>query len=151
MPGETIQTVRSATGAVATGTTQISQADTIPTNTAGDQYMSISITPRSATNVLVVEAQAALTVSASANCAMALFQDATANALAAITNFVNTGGAIITNPIKHRLLAATTSATTFKVRAGPELAATITFNGRSGGRIFGGVMNSWMEATELMG
>src|SRR5258708_5751039 len=40
------QVVNTETGAVATGTTTLPGAvDTIPTNTQGDQYMSLAITP----------------------------------------------------------------------------------------------------------
>jgi hypothetical protein len=52
--------------------------------------------------------------------------------------------------IEHEMLAGTTSSTTFRLRAGPESAATITFNGLSAARKFGGVLNSYMRVEELM-
>ena len=72
-----------AGGAVATGTTALAFADSIPTNTGGDQYMSQAITPASAANLLEIEVQGYFSNGAGAsNCTMALFQDSTSAALA---------------------------------------------------------------------
>lgn len=150
LPGNRLNYVETVTGAVATGTTQIPQDDSIPQNTEGDQYMTLAITPKSTASVLEIEINGLMTNSGAGNCAMALFQDSVADALSAVTNYVNTGGAIIENRIMHRMLSGTTSSTTFKMRAGPDSSLTLTFNGRSGGRIFGGIMNSYIRITELM-
>jgi hypothetical protein len=151
LPGDMVQDRIVATGSVATGTTQIPQDDTIPQNTEGDQYMSVSITPRSKCHVLDLEAQFVGTCASAGNMALALFQDTTANAIIANTFFVSTSGAIISDRILHRMLAGISTATTFKARGGPDgSGGTLTFNGRTGGRIFGGVMNSFMRVTERM-
>ncbi len=151
LPGQLVQVQRTDTGAVASGTTQIPNDDTIPQNTEGDQYMTQAITPSSAANVLSVEASAQFTVSTNAYLQAALFQDSTANALKAIVAGNNAADYPFPLSIKQRVLAGTTSATTFKVRAGPSSAATMTFNGVAAGRKLGGVMNSYIEAQELMG
>jgi hypothetical protein len=80
----------------------------------------------------------------------ALFQDATANALAA--NTISTAAATASTlvPIRHVLLAALTTATTFKVRAGGNAAGTTTFNGVASGRLFGGVCGSFLDVREVM-
>ena len=50
----------------------------------------------------------------------------------------------------HFMTAGTTSSTTFKVRAGPDTAATITFNGRDGtNRRGGGRYASFITITEI--
>src|SRR5205085_1297835 len=127
------------TGAVATGTTVIPRDDTIPQNTEGDQYMSLSITPKSATSKLVIEAVFNYTFSTNNLVAVALFQDSTANALAAAFNWVGAADVEGQCAFNHMVTSGTTSATTFKVRAGGVGAGTVTFNGLSGSREFGGV------------
>jgi hypothetical protein len=147
--GKLIQTVTFSTGAVATGTTVIPYDNTIPRNTDGNQYMSLTITPTSASSLLCIQATIIMstTVSTSAFTA-ALFQDSTANALAAVSR-KNDNGWLDTLNITYWMTAGTTSATTFKIRAGTSGAGTTTFNGISGGRYFGGVSNSNISIMEV--
>lgn len=145
-PGDVIQVQRNDTGASATGTTVLPSDDTIPQNTEGDQFMSQAITPVAAPNLLRVTVSAALSASAN-SLTMALFQDTTANALKAIRSGVASTAQF---PIVALLLAGSTAATTFKMRAGPSGAATTTFNGTGGARQYGGVYNSFMEVSEIM-
>ncbi len=123
--------------------------DTIPQNTEGDQFMSLAITPKSATNILVIEIMAELSSATADKFILgALFQDSTANALAAsYIRQVTTSGIPMQFTLKHTMVAGTTSATTFKFRAGCNT-STLTFNGVSGGRIFGGVMASSITISE---
>lgn len=154
LPGMTIQTAASFTGAVATGTTVIPYDDTIPQNTEGDQYLSQAITPTSAANILLIDCAAHCTQSAAAgfDFIIALFQDSVANALSAGLAFSVGGAANLASKamLHHAFLAATTSSTTLKVRAGNSAAGTTTFNGIAGARRFGGVSNSFLEIRELM-
>ena len=53
---QVVQVVNVKDGEVATGTTQIAADDTIPQNTEGDEYMTLSITPKSTSNILLIEA-----------------------------------------------------------------------------------------------
>ena len=149
--GKVAQVVNTQTGAVATGTTVIPFDNTIPQNTEGDQYMSLSITPTNASSKLKIDV---VFWGTNANInhwlSVALFQDSTANALAAFANFQTVGTAANASTFTHYMTAGTTSATTFKVRAGPNTADTVTFNGQSGGRIFGGVMASSITITEIL-
>lgn len=151
LPGTPIQAVRTDTGAVATGTTTIPNDDTIPQSTEGDQYLSQAITPSSAAHLLKIEAQASLSSNAAALnlLIMALFQDATANALKA--ELITYAGASTQNFIHllHLILAAGTASTTLKIRAGANLAGTTTFNGDTGARRMGGVLNSFLEVQEI--
>lgn len=146
-----VQVVNTQTGAVASGTTSIPNDDTIPANTEGDQYMSLAITPTSATNVLKID------VVFNHNCgnggsrqAVALFQDTTGPALA-VAHF-NVYDASVGNCVTftHYMVAGTTSATTFKVRAGANSGQTTTFNGNGGNRLYGGVMASSITIMELV-
>lgn len=141
--GFCVQQVSSLYSAVATGTTTIPLDDTIPQNTEGTEFMTCAITPKSSTNTLEIIAviYASLSVT-SADLIAALFQDSTANALAAMECYV----AAVVSPapmtIAYTMTAGTTSPTTFKVRLGGNSASTVTFNGSSGARRFGAIPKS---------
>lgn len=139
---------RLQTGAVATGSTVIPLDDTIPQNTEGDQYMSLAITPTDAANLLQIDVELFGSVSVAGELAVALFQDTTVGALAAdsMTILANTARGVVR--LSHRMVAGTIAATTFKVRAGSNAGATVTFNGVSGGRLYGGVAVSSITITE---
>jgi hypothetical protein len=147
--GKVVAMANSQTGTVATGTTTIPQDNTIPQNTEGDQYMTLSYTPTSASSKLQIDVAAF--GSSSANCSMviALFQDSVANALAATTQY-SVGGPTnnYAQTLKHTMTAGTTSAILFKVRIGLDNAGTFTFNGRGGNQLFGGVGASSITVTE---
>ena len=151
LPGEIIQIVNTQTGAVATGNTQIPYDDTIPQNTEGNEYMTLAITPISSTNILIIEAILNLAHTSNNDFMLAaLFQDDVADALAAI-HFCRDGfgNAPCEGVLKHSMVAGITDEIIFKVRAGCNVAGTTTFNGQSGGRIFGGRMASSMTIMEV--
>jgi len=141
-PGMVVQVVSSLTTAVATGTTVIPHDDSIPQNTEGNQFMTLAITPQSATNILVIEALVYMSNSVAGHLIAALFQDTTAGALAVGDVFEATATAEDMVPVRHTMAAGTTSATTFKIRAGGNNAGTTTFNGFSAGRAFGAITKS---------
>lgn len=150
LAGDIVQTVRTQTGAVATGTTLIPVDDTIPQITEGNEYMTATITPTSATNLLRIDVVLNATGSTtSGNITAALFQDSAANALAAVTQVFTGAGFQQNVKLTHYMTAGTTSPTTFRVRAGLAVAGTLTFNGASGARLFGGVYASSITVTEI--
>jgi hypothetical protein len=155
LPGRLIQTARTDTGAVATGTTTVPNDDTIPQITEGDQYMTQAITPTSAANALCITAKAQLANSNGGTVAMitSLFQDATANAIATVETTILGATVNRLGPVflDKMILASTTSATTFRLRAGGSGAGTTTFNGSAGSRLYGGVYNSYLQVQEIMG
>jgi len=140
---------RTDDGEVATGTTIIPLDDTIPQITEGDEYITVSITPTSATNILIIEAQLILSVSNANYSTTALFQDTTADALTVALpyNGSATGENVVT--LNYEVVAGTTSSTTFRIRAGGT-SGTMTFNGDSGIRRLGGACNSYIKVTEVM-
>lgn len=149
LAGDVVQVVNYQTGAVATSTATIPWDDTIPQITEGTEFMTLAVTPASATNILQIEVVLNLNASAVNYCIGALFQDATANALAAAAIYQEGASRAMQVKFTHRMVAGTTSATTFRVRAGTGGAATLTFNGEVGGRKFGGVMSSSITITEI--
>lgn len=148
------QIVSTITGAVATGTTTIPADDTIPQNTEGNQYMSLSITPKSATSKLLIQVVIAAIGTSNATplnsvLTAALFQDSTANALAVSGIVPDAISATQQITISYVMVSGTTSATTFKVRAGYGAAGTTTFNGSGGGRLYGGALASSIIIQEI--
>ena len=151
--GDLVQNCRSASGAVATGTTQIPLDDTIPQSNEGDQYYSQAITPLSAANILKISSKLTCTMSNISNVTMALFQDNIANALGCPLYFTTPAGNYgFYLQVYYQMLAGTTSSTTFKVRAGTDAnAGTLTVNGLSGARKYGGIIDSYLLVEEIMG
>lgn len=147
--GDIVQVVNSQSGAMATGTTTIPWDDTIPQITEGTEFMTAAITPTNASNILQIEVVANLNASAVNYIIGALFQDATANALAAAAVYQEGASRAMNMKFTYRMVAGTTSATTFRFRAGPGSAATVTFNGEVGARKFGGVFSSSITITEI--
>lgn len=152
--GGTVGFANFQTGTYATGTTLLPVDDTVPLNTEGDQYMSLVYTPTSATSTLQIRVVVCGASGADgASTAAALFKDTDANALKATaqrSNFGTNPGAVVLN-FTHTMTSGTTSAITFKVRAGQNLAGTFHFNGQSDGaaQMFGGVNASSITVTEI--
>lgn len=144
-----VQVVNLQTGSVATGSTQIPGDNSIPQNSEGDQYLSLAITPKSATNILDISVLLNASPAIATFVTAALFQDATVGALAAGAQHTPAQflGQI---RIEYRMVAGTTSATTFRVRAGPSSATTVTVNGTVGTRLLGGVLLSSITITEYV-
>ncbi|MCP3672223.1 MAG: collagen-like protein, partial [Gammaproteobacteria bacterium] len=148
-PNSVVQVISVLDGEVSTGSAPIPWDDTIPQNTEGDEYIAASITPQSATNMLRIDALLNLRSSLPGLITVgALFQDTSVNAINAAN--LLTPGAVPLVPvlITHWMEAGTTSATTFKVRAGTDSASTLTLNGNGGNRYLGGVLYSSIIITE---
>jgi len=145
--GSVLQVVNVQSGAVATGTTIIPSDDTIPQITEGTEYITLAITPTSATSKLLIQV-VWMGSTTSPSCTIALFQDATANALAATISSAP-ASQLTTLPLNYFMTAGTTSSTTFRLRFGSGAAATTTTNGQSGGRFFGGVANTSITISEV--
>lgn len=149
LSGDVVQVVNTQTGALGSGTTLIPQDDTIPQNTEGTEFMTLAITPTSATNILLIEVCINGSNSVANGLVAALFQDSTAGALAVgIGPYIGTANAFSQISFNHRMVAGTTSATTFKVRMGATTAGTTYFNGNIT-RYYGGVCASSITITEI--
>ena len=148
--GKIVQVVEATPYTTAGSTaTAIPLDSTIPQNTEGAELTTVTITPTNASNRLRIEANLPF-VDGSAGifiCA-ALFQDSTANALA--LGVLTLNGTNYANNITftHEMAAGTTSATTFKLRAGPST-GTAYFNRRAAGETLGGVSAVRLRVTEI--
>jgi len=130
-------------------TTDMVLDDTIPQNSEGDELFTLAITPVSTTSVLLIEIDVQCAVSANDYSIGAIFQDSTANALAA-GYYLHDAAEPRRFRMMHRMAAGTTSSTTFKFRIGSRGASVLSINGDSSTRRFGGVMVSRMLITELL-
>tara|TARA_R100001086_G_scaffold72062_1_gene34620 strand:+ start:113 stop:691 length:579 start_codon:yes stop_codon:yes gene_type:complete len=149
--GTIIQVVNTVSSAVATSTTVFSYANTIPDNSQGAEFMTLAITPTNSSNKLFIQIVAFM-ASTNTNAAMngALYQDSTANALAAIVSAKNNAnGAPSILTLNHFMDAGTTSETTFKFRGGNAGSGTTSFNGISGSIAFGAITKSSITITEI--
>ena len=150
--GDVVQVQRYETGTGASGTTvmPVYNDNTIPQNTEGDQYMTVSITPTNVNSTLKIDVVAYCDGSSATQGGVALFQDSTADALAA---GVFTARTSMSTPVvvSHTMAAGTVSSTTFKVRCGLRAAGTFYLNGTSdnSGQILGGVLKSSITVTEI--
>lgn len=146
--GRIVQVVNTQTGAVATTTTIMPFDDTIPQITEGGEFMTRAITPTSASNILKIDVLLNVAPGNLGYVTAALFQDSTANALAVGAHY-ETASTYCQIAFTHFMTAGTTSATTFRVRAGQNLAGTLTVNGDGGARRLGGVLMSSITITEI--
>lgn len=146
--GSIIQTVNTTSSAVVSSAGTIPQDDTIPQITEGIEVMTLAITPTSTTNKLKIETVVNISCNAASQGTCALFQDSTANALAAAFSAMYAASATVNICIIHYMTAGTTSATTFRVRCGANT-GTVTFNGIGAARLYGGVISSSITITEI--
>lgn len=144
-----VQQVSTITGAANTGTTTIPIGDSIPTSSQGTQFMSLAVTPQNTANKLRIDVVLIASMSVTEYINVALFQDSGSAAISTAVQFAGVATGPQTVSFSFEMTAGTVSATTFKVRAGPSTAGTMTFNGASGTRIFGGTLASSIIITEF--
>ena len=150
--GSVIQVANFFTGEVATGTTIIPLDDTIPQNTEGTQFMSLAFTPKKANSILKIECIVNQAASlADSMHVLALFRDSTANAVGVSIAQGVSSAFNVNIKCTAFVSAGAITPTTFYVRTGGNAAGTITFNGRSGARVYGGALASSITITEIVG
>lgn len=148
LPGDRIAQSHIFDGAVATTTTLTPNDDTIPQSGEGGQFQSLTHARQQASAVLNVISNQTLSCSGNNYVTTALFQDAIADALAAVMCFILAAQPKVV-PLFHRMRAGAVGNTTLKTRSGPDSASTVTFNGFTGARKLGGVMASVLQIEEV--
>lgn len=146
--GTLIQVVNVQSGTYASTTAVIPLDNTIPQNTEGTEYFTLSITPTSATSKLFIQVSTSVAITNSGWGTIALFQDTTANALAVSTGYTNISTAGFVLALGYYMTAGTTSTTTFKLRYGPS-GNTMVMNGSGGAGNFGGTTGTYMTIMEI--
>jgi hypothetical protein len=149
--GQVIQVVSSFETDYAFGTTVMPNDDSIPQNTEGDEYFTLAITPKKATNVLYIEVFFNGSASVAANSiTVAVFQDTTAGALVSVGVTPPLASYQVAIPLCFSMVAGVIVATTFKVRAGINTSGACCLNGVAvPGRLYGGVYYSGIKITEI--
>lgn len=132
----------------ATAGNGITADNTIPLITEGDQILSRAITPVSVTSKLLIEVTAIIARVGTDTVTLALFQDATANAIAAVPQTI-TGNTAAQITLRWVMTSGTTSATTFTVRVGSNTPAVLDFNGAGSAGLLGGAIPSGITITEI--
>ena len=148
--GKLLQQQYFQSGAVNSGTTVFPEDDTIPQNTEGDEYMTLAITPQSATSTMNIEISVFYSQSAGTRGGVGLFKDSDADALAFTSNFIKDATSMGNMQVMYSETSGNTTARTYKVRCGNiQNAGTFTFNGQGGARKFGGTVLSTIRILEI--
>jgi len=150
--GKVLQVTRSTTASVVTCGTTIPWDDTIPQITEGNEVLTITISPISATSVIYLKFDASGVASQAVvnSGTVAFFKDSTADAIyaTAIPFWTASAYGIKLNGSYSELSSSTTSRI-YRVRVGSD-AGTIYVNGNNAGaRRYGGVSISHFEAWEV--
>lgn len=147
--GSIYQVVQTTSSVASTGTTALPIDNTIPQNTEGDQFLSVSITPISATSKLIIDVSVQACQSGG-SLGIALFKDAAADAIAASLYFSISTTSPSNFRLSHEMTSGGTSAITFNVRMGSSGPSTTYFNrSDGGGQFFGGAMVSYIRVYEV--
>lgn len=112
-----LQVVTTSSNTKTSTTTSIPYDDTIPQNTEGAEYMTLSITPQSATSTLFIFFNSWGSNSTDQYLTVAFFQDSNADAFAATQQVKGIRSMAIS--MNATLAPGSTNATTIKVRYGP--------------------------------
>ena len=134
-----------------TGNT-IPNDDSRPLKTEGGEFMTLSITPKSASSKLFIQVvMGGCNTNANAPTFAALFKDDETHSIKAAGQYQSVATGINTVTLHHYMTAGTTSAITFKVRGGAS-AGNFTFNGYNNTtRNLGGVSASSITIMEIGG
>lgn len=139
-----------STGALASTTTLFPINNTIPVNTAGGQFLTVTYTPTSATNILVITAlfPSVNNNAGASGLSIGLFQDAISNALNA--SLITQAGTSFSCELslRHQMVAGSTSPIVFKIRIGSNTAGTVSNNSTGTTQLYGGVCISSLEVHE---
>jgi len=148
--GTLVQTVYTQQTSVVTVNSSWALDNSIPQNTEGVEITTVTITPTSATNLLLIKAHAFGQVTTGTNSALAFFQDSTANALAATANpYASNTSWTASGTLMYAMISGTTSATTFKLRGSAGVGTWYVNGDSSATRLYGGVALAYIEVLEI--
>jgi hypothetical protein len=148
-PGGVIQTSYAEYTANSNLTAIIPLDDTIPQNTEGTEILAVTITPKFTTSRVLASFAGEASISVSGWACSALFRDAAASALASNANFVDTGNGGVNTHFAYLDSPASTAAITYRIRVGPDRAATMRMNGGAAVRYFGGTIKATLILQEI--
>lgn len=136
---------------VITCSTVMPADDTIPQKTEGDEVLTLAITPVSVSSLLEIEFVSVCAIdTASTNVQVALFQDATNDALKALSINMPSATECSTVNLKHIMFSGTLASTTFKIRIGPDANNAYVNSDSAGNRLMGGISATTLSITEYL-
>ena len=149
--GLVLQVVHVESGTTLTHTTVMPADNTINTNSEGGELFTLAITPANASNKLIIQYIVHCSHSAANNFITGnLYQDSTSASINTINSTViRTASDTFSMVGWHYMTAGTTSATTFKVRAGANNGGTFRMNGSGAVQHGGGTLLSGMTIWEI--
>jgi len=151
--GKLLQVVSILNSALITALAPIPYDSTTPTDTEGHNYMTLRITPKSSSSLLIINVVGNFSTEFSGNkISMTLTRDDNvSNFVVSATSATPIGADDInTLTINHSETSGTTDEITWRMRAGPNVDGLLQFNSISGGnRIFTGVYNSAIHIYEV--
>lgn len=125
--------------------------DSIPQNNEGDEVLTVSITPIYSDSILEIVFSSIITTDATAtSITVALFQDSTASALQARAYSNSVLQLCRIGFLRHIMVSGTTSATTFKIRIGPDASSAYVNGDTLGTRLMGGISNTTLTVKEYL-
>lgn len=115
----------------------------------GGPYLTATITPTKIDNRLVIECTMVLGSDSGNTTTVALFQDSTANALAATLHGWQGSGYVTTVTLRHEMAAGTTSSTAFKIKIGNNTGSVYVNRSAGQATLYGGVLACRLSVTEV--
>lgn len=150
--GAQVQVVQTDLTTSGTAVVVMPNDDTIPQISEGTEIMTATITPKYASSTLYIDVVVnGTTNNQGTHVVAALFRDSGANAIAVSSVQTPQTNYNVQVVYRVKVAAGSTAATTFRVRVGPSSAVTMTYNGQSGARMFGGAMVSSIRISEVLG
>jgi len=152
-PNGVIQTITAQSSSKMSSSAVIPYDNTIPQISEGTEYINLSITPTSASSILLVEFSAPQWAGNGTQFPnLGVFRSDQNNALIAYAGCVNSAGTgfYCAAHVLVQTTAATTSALTISVRFGPDSAGTVYMNADDNNdQYFGGTWIACLTATEV--
>ena len=143
------QSIRTDNGSYSSSTATIPFDNTPPLNTDGFEFMTVAITPRSATNRLVIEAQMHCSSGSPDTKSMCLFKDSDSEAMRVAAGY-NGANEMINVQLSHEMIAGTTNQIIFKIRVGNTIGTTVYMNSNTNAARYAGLINSYVKVTEVV-
>lgn len=144
-----VNTAYAETAAYSSVAATIPLDDTIPQITEGAQILTVSITPKSATNKLRISVKIEGTPSNTNIYTAALFKVGTNDAIAATMIANSSTNSPIPLSIQKEIVAGATTAQTFTVRMGNLNGNAFYLNGNAGARLLGGALVTSIAIEEI--
>jgi hypothetical protein len=134
---------------ITSGNALIPNDNTIPQINEGSELLSISHTPASISNILLIEAFLVIDSSVDGVLSLCLFKDSISNSIYSVSEIGNESSPATTISMRHYIVAGSTAQINFTIRGGLSSGGTITLNGAGSLPILGSTVKSSISVTEI--